>query len=818
MKIRNLILAASLLSSFTAAADILGVVVDSITNAPIDFAGVTLLNPATLSPLQIGTFTDDDGSFTIRDVASGSYVVRISHIGSVTKQLSIAVGDSNIDLGRILLSENVQMLHEVVVTGQKSQVNVSAEKRVFNVKSNIASAGASATELLAAVPSVDVSPDGEISLRGNSDVTVLINGKPAAINADNRAQILGQLPAATVRSIEVTTTPDARQSTEGTAGIINIILLDDHRHGFFGSADAGIDSHGSANINVNASYNEGRFETFAALGLKSEHTPGGGTSRRTYDDGSSLTTDISRKANENSITLRLGTNFRADARNTLYISAIGMIGHKWSNTSTRHTSDMPLNWATNRNLMRESGNNRGINILTGYKHSFAKAHNIDINFSYNAWKGPENSRIFEESTMPDGAITNTWQSQHRDITISNIEAAVDYTVALRPEIKIDAGFKGNYNHENSPASYFTGSSPDGLVELTDLYNRFKYDTDISAIYVNLSGSHNMLTYAAGLRTEAWQIRTQSLGWGESGAKATPKKQTSFAAFPSASIGIRLSPDNELRLSYARRIKRPYGPQLNTFENISDPAEVHIGNPLIQPEYSNILELLWLRTFGRQMFSSTAFLRTNSHMISHISFLAPMALDPQRNTMYYGHANVGNLTDLGLEIISRNEIFSRLTLTTTLTVADSRLRAWTTEYPLHGQNYSVSGRRRHLTTFDFRIMASLRLPYDLTFQATGRYNSRRITAQGTLEPMHELEAGLRKNLGNWSFTLLWKDILDSRESRDRVFGNGYTQEISSWNGGSTLRLSVSYNFGKAHSDDDHRHNHIDTGGYGATHSH
>lgn len=813
-------LAASLLIAGSAHADgnITGTVFSKNTSEPLDFATVVLIDPDTGSPLQIGTTTDETGLFTIHNVPEGKYIIRVGMIGNIPQEREITIADSEINLGRIELAEDSKLLQEVVVTGQKSQMSVNSGRRVFNVSLNIAATGASADELLAAVPSVDVNSDGEISLRGNADVLVWINGKEMGMNADNRAQILRQLPAETIESIEVMTNPTSKHSTEGTAGIINIRLKEDHRHGYFGNAEANVDTRGTASVNLSINYNEGKFESFAGIGLKTQHVPGGSASHRSYDNGTYLNSNGENKKHENSMFLRLGTNFKPDEKNTVYLSAIGTLGHKWGHTTTTHLSNLPGQWMSNVNRMCESGDTRGANIMLGYTHMFGKGHSIDANVSYNIWQGPNDNRFHEVETWADGTVESTWQSQHQDVKISNWEAALDYSVMALPWLRFEAGYKGNYNHENSPASHASGMTEDNLTPLNDLYNRFKYDTDISALYVNFSGSYEKLTFSAGLRGEMWQIRTRSLGYGQTDADVEQFKKNDFALFPSASIGWSFLENNELKLNYSRRIRRPFGPQLNTFENISDPSEVHLGNPLIMPEYSNAVELSYIKNWSNHMLSVSGYLRANNDMISHVSFLAPMASNPDVNTMYYGHANVGNMMNTGVEVISRNTLFNRLTLTTTLNLCNSHLKAWDTNYPMHDSFYAIHGDKQDRFVWDVRCMASVRLPWDMTFQATGRYNSRRVTAQGTLESDWDVEAGLRKNIGAWGISLLCKDIFNSKQTHNILHGNGYTQSISNWSGGRTLRLAVTYTFGKTQSHEHGRPNHIDTGGYGEEHRH
>lgn len=289
----SITLAASLFFSGSVYADgnITGSVFNRNTSEPLDYATVVLVNPETGVPLLIGTTTDENGSFVISNAPSGKYIIRISMVGSITQEREITVTDSEVNIGKIELAEDSKLLQEVVVTGQKSQMSVKTDRKVFNVSSNITTIGASAEELLAAVPSVNVSTDGDISLRGNANVLVWINGKEMGMNVDNRAQILRQIPGESIESIEVMTNPSSKHSSEGTAGIINIRLKEDHRNGYFGNAEANVDTRGTANVNFNINYNTGKFESFAGIGLKTQHLPGGSTSYRRYDDDCFLKSD-----------------------------------------------------------------------------------------------------------------------------------------------------------------------------------------------------------------------------------------------------------------------------------------------------------------------------------------------------------------------------------------------------------------------------------------------------------------------------------------------------------------------------------------------
>ena len=249
MKPRFLLPCLLTMASITALAngDITGKVLNKATGEPMDFVNVQLINAKTGKPLPIGTNTDENGVFSLKGVADGRYIVRISDLGSIAQEREATVAGKNIDLGSIRLAEDSKMLQEVVVEGIRSQMRFELDRKVFSVDANIAAAGQSASELLESIPSVEVDQDGEVSLRGNSSVTVWINGKESGLTADNRAQILEQIPAETIDRIEVITNPSAKYSPEGTAGIINIVLKKDRKAGYYGSVELSVNSRGGGN-------------------------------------------------------------------------------------------------------------------------------------------------------------------------------------------------------------------------------------------------------------------------------------------------------------------------------------------------------------------------------------------------------------------------------------------------------------------------------------------------------------------------------------------------------------------------------------------
>jgi outer membrane receptor protein involved in Fe transport len=376
-------------------------------------------------------------------------------------------------------------------------------------------------------------------------------------------------------------------------------------------------------------------------------------------------------------------------------------------------------------------------------------------------------------------------------------------------LKLEAGYQGNFNHENTPVNTIQGTNAGDATINPDLYNRFIYDNDISALYATLGGKAGKLSFSAGLRAEAWQIRTKSLEYGEIREDVPEFKKNSFALFPSAFVSYELPKSNELQINYTRRIRRPWGGQLNSFRDISDPTNISYGNPELQPQYSNAFELNYIKSWTDHIISLSAYYRTSSDMINRVSYMA-------NGVMYSTNVNVSEEANSGCEIVVKNSLFrSRLSLTTTVNLYNNHLKAWSMDFDHDGTTIPVSGNGRDNFSWDVRCMASVRLPWGLSFQATGRYNARMLTAQGSREPGWNVDAGLRKNIGDWSISLNCRDIFDSRKMHNFTYGDTYTQESERWRGGRRIQLTVKYSFGNMKSKQNKRNNQsepVDGSGY------
>ncbi len=366
---------------------------------------------------------------------------------------------------------------------------------------------------------------------------------------------------------------------------------------------------------------------------------------------------------------------------------------------------------------------------------------------------------------------------------------MDYTNQILPWLKLEAGFNGNYNHENTPVTTREGTSAADQSVVPELFNRFIYNNNISALYFTLGGKVKNFSFSAGLRGEAWQVSTKSLAYGESADDADWYKKNNFALFPSAYISYALPYDNELQINYTRRIRRPWGGQLNSFRDISDPTNIRFGNPELEPQYSNAFELNYIKSWTYHMISVSAYMRTSDNVINRISYLSG-------DVMYTTYANVSKVANSGVEFVVKNNLFkSHLDLTTTVNLYNNHISAW--NYTLKddfGNPVTLSGDKQNSFAWDIRCMATVRLPWNLNFQATGRYSSKHLEAQGSHQGGWSVDLGLRRAFGNWSVSLNCRDLFDSRKFKNTVNDIDYSQYSERWRGGRRIQLTIKYSFG------------------------
>lgn len=776
-----------------------GTIIDGELGGPLEFVTVQVKAKGADKILK-GAVTGSDGTYLIGGLKKGSYVVTFTYIGyaEVSKSITLNSDNQTINLGQLTLEGDANLLGEVEVTGKKPQMRFELDKKVFDATQDIAAEGGSASDLLANIPSIEVDNEGSVSLRGNSSVTIWINGKASGLTSDNQAEILEMLPAGDIKQVEVITNPSAKYSPEGTSGIINIILKDDRKPGYYGSLKVGADTKGGYQAGGNINYSSSKVDAFANLNYRKRAMTGGGiTTRENTTAHSLLNQNSDSERNRNNWFGRFGATWHITKSDDLAFTLTGMTGGGDSDESIHYTSigsQRDTVYTSDRTTNGDS-DMKMYNLELNYLHKFSENSSIDLTVSHNQWKNDGLNLYNQATNYTDAATANTttYQSQESNIRNKTWEVQADYSVKLSDIGRLEAGYKGTFQRESSPVDTYSGTSAADAVQDQSLYNRFMYDQDLHALYLTYGGKWKNLSFQAGLRGEYWKVKTRSLGYDEefNGAATETFQKDYFKLFPSAFLSYALPKNNEIQINYTRRLRRPWGGQLNSFRNISDASNISYGNPELTPEYSHAFEMNYIKTWeSGHTLSISGYYRSTDDVIQRIRFLS--AAD---NVMYTTNENVARQQDSGMEIVGKNNLFGKvLSLTTTVNLYYSKLNGFS--YLPEGASSVVTGDEDKSFNWNVRMIANVSLPWNISLQGTGSYNSKRLMAQGHREPNYYIDLGLKKSFlkDKLSLSINARDLLDSRKFRTITSGTGFWQDSENWRGGRRIGFTLTYNFG------------------------
>ncbi len=767
-----------------------GKALDAQTNEPLEFVTISITKKGTDDFQPRGTITNKEGIFTLENLPVDTFILKASMVGYVAYETDIVIAPENnvVDIPPILLSKDVVGIEEVQVKGLRSQMKFELDKKVFNVDQNIASTGGSASDVLRSIPSVKVGNKGEVSLRGNSSVTIWIDGKASGLSSQNRGQILRQLPAESIDKIEITTNPSAKYSPEGTAGIINIILKKNRKAGYYGGVQAGADSHGGYSASTNYNFSSNKLDVYANLGFNRwVFKSGGYSNRQNYlgADTTYLNQESAGKGTWDSWFARTGLTWHVTTKDHLSLSGMTMIDHGTDNNRIDYRSNIIDLYSQSHRISSMKDDMFGGNLQLGYKHEFSDNSNIDFSASYNRWKMNQTAVYKQTSLFANNKEVSSYQKQKSDMSSHNWEFQADYVNTINEKHKIEAGYKGTLDKNISPVETYSGSNENNPQPVTSLFNRFTYNQDVHAIYGTYGGKLGKFSYQAGVRGEYSNIVTRSLAYMQSEKDVVPYKTHYFKLFPSTFLSYSLPNDNEVQLNYSRRISRPWEEQLNPFMNITDSTNISFGNPFLKPEYSNSFELNYIKNWENHMFSFSGYFRTTENVIQNISYV-------ENNIMKTTYENITKSTSTGTELVLKDRFFKKIDLTTSVNLFYYKLDGFS--YLPKGAVSPVTGKMQDNFTWNVQMIANIALPKSYTLQLNGDYNARQLVAQGHEKASYSLDAGLRKSFDKFSISLSAEDLFNSRKWSTVTNGTGFKQVSQSWWGGRQLGLTLTYNFG------------------------
>ena len=727
-----------------------GKVTDEVSKQPVGYASVILRSTGD-STVVFGTMADSSGIFRIEKIKPGNYQMRVSFIGFKTKIDTIVfAGNSNLILSDIFLQKDVTTLNDVTVETQRDAFQQNFEKKIFNVDRNNFSISGSTLDIMKQIPAINIDADGKISVRGGEDVQIFINGKPSGLNPDNRSQILEQIPANTIKSIELITNPSAKYDAEGMNGIINIVTKQNTTSGTNGSITLGAGYLKRGNVSGVLNYRKGKWSLSNNAGIKYTTSPARGTSfRENFLPGFPKYSiqQFSNGSNKNiSYNLTGNTEFAISKKQTLTASYTGSIGNsdqvEYNNYNFLDSTDESY-LRYYRNSFSENEMKNG-NISLTYQNKFTEKTSLNISANSSLVQVDNTSIYTQQGLTLSGNEDTTSPQLSKAITHAEIfsnTAQTDFDFKIK-KFSFESGLKGNYTiaigslYADSLNQQTGTAAPD-----SSRINSLDYNQSVVAAYITSSKQIGKIGIKGGVRAEQTMLLVQQL------VNNNEVSDSYVNLFPSIFVNRKFTGDQEIQLSYSRRINRPQSMQLNPFPDYSDPLNIRIGNPNLKPELIDAYELNYQKYFPSHTISTTVFFRQVNNQIQRVRNIEPSGIS------IVSFQNLSYSQNAGIEIFTRHSFTKKISLNT-------NINAYRTY--LNGNNlvdaYSNSG-----INLNLKIGTNIKFLKSFEFQANGNYQPKMILLQGISSPMYSVDASLRKDFweGKGMLVLNWSDVFNSR---------------------------------------------------------
>ncbi len=752
-----------------------GYTYDAVAEAPLEYATVSLKNPSD-SSLVTGAITDANGLFRLTDVEPGQYFLEASFMGYHTKfrdNIALQSQQRSLDLGHIYLTPDDEMLDEVVVRADRPTMSYQIDKQVINVSQTHTSASGTAVEVLENIPSVTVDMDGNVSLRGSGSFTVLIDGKPSILDAND---ILNQIPASQIENIEIITNPSARHDPDGVAGIINVVMKQQRLQGVNGIANLNGGSHSRYGGDFLVNYRRERFNFYLGGNYNRRGRPGQSVTE-TESFGSDTTFlqslgEFERK--RNSWGFRSGVDFNINPMNTISLSY--------------RMSDRQRGRETERTYEEWSSANPDTYIYSSFEDSDrgGMSHRISLDYDRDFTQEGHNllaQFIFSFRESEENSLNQLLDASHEIVSGQKaIEAGprsrstfrLDYTLPFNENMKFEAGYQARISISDETNDFFQYNPTTGLFEEDDFFSKeVEYNTMIHAMYSTFSGELDKLGYQLGLRSEYTDRFIEMVGEPED------YSLNRWDLYPTVHFSYQLPNDHQLMASYTRRLQRLRGWYLEPFYTWRDAYNIRIGNPKLNPEYIDSYELNYLKRFERNVFSASVYYRVTHNKIERVRGI----YDNQPGILLTTFENVGKDYSLGTELMMGFDPTDWWHFDIMGNIYDYRQ-----EGELYGEDYSSSSFNwRARLNNDFRITQSTRV------QLRGMYNSPTVTAQGERSEFFVTSFALRQDFldNDLSLTLQVRDVFGTMNRESMTWGDDF-RSFRSWDPNTpTVSLRISF---------------------------
>lgn len=767
-----------------------GRVLDATLKEPLPYVNIIIKNDA--GKTVTGSITLDDGSFIIEKIEEGKVVVSIQYIGykTVNKNITIGKGNYKVNLGDVLLEEEAEGLDEVTVVADVSTIQQKVDRKVITIGKDLTTAGASASDIMNNIPSVSVDQQtGNISLRGNENVRVMVDGKLSNVPI---AQLLKQIPSTSIKQIELITNPSAKYNPEGMSGIINIKLHKNTQIGFNGNFNVGVTKEVFAKFNssIDMNYRNGKFNFYGNYGNNiGKYDNFGGIDR--LDDNTRQ--DFKFGNNNKSHLYKIGVDFYMNDKNTISFFTNQNIFQGDGFGSTIITD----NTFTQSQLFRNDSENSSGQYNLAYKHEFTDENEtLDIEIDYNDFENDEIANFdFFNFSFPPNYVDNV-DTKRNQTTVN-----VDYVKPINEKTKIEAGLEARlFDSDIDYSSTGQTFSSDANIIPTPSTD-FTYNRDIYSAYFTFGKTLEKWNYQLGVRAEQVNVSADALRtFDDNSTELIPFTNDYFQVYPSAFLTFNPSEKNSYQLSFSRRVDRPGLQQVNPIREWSTPRISSFGNTQLQPQFTNSMETNYTRQLKNGSITAGVFYRIIEDNINRYVYI-------DRTDVSLGNAilsfdNFDNTTAFGLELSTNYRPTKWWSLNASFDLYSQTQRGITEIIDTDDiDNATVDDIVRLDTEVDnviwnLRAFNNFKVSKKLSFSLFTMYRGEEKGIQFTRLPMFMVNTGMRYSFledDRATFSFNYSDILNTMKFEfegDTPYPSvgGFNWESNTWN------IALSYRFG------------------------
>ena len=763
-----------------------GIIQEATQKIPLEYA--TILLEDVNNKMISGGVTNSKGKFTIQ-IPKGSYKISIEYIGFKIKQFPSSSYTKNYNLGTILLREDAEQLDEVEIIAEKSTVEIRLDKKIYNVGKDMTLKGGNASDVLDNVPSVTVDAEGSVSLRGNDNVRIFIDGKPSSIIGLNGTDALRNLPADAIEKVEVITSPSARYDAEGTAGILNIILRKGKVLGVNGAINVTTGYPSLLRIGPNINYRTKKINLFSNMGYSYRKGPGNSFSEFLYYNKDAILDSI---RTEDRLFDRKSNNLNGTLGLEYYLSKYSTITgsffyrkSKGNDTASNITELLtPEQLLKNRikRIENENENKTDKQFSLNYTENFDKnGKKLVVDLQYSNSNETELAPITENDVLIE---QNSQTTQSTDQLVQ-----VDYIHPLKKNSQFETGYKSTFQDLHSD---FRVRNANNLPFDYDPSNAINFKQNIHALYAQFGSKIYSFSYLLGLRTEITDIDLRVLTTNQ----FSNKNYTEW--FPTINLGYELNDTNNLTIGYSRRIRRPRFWFLNPFESRSSATNIFKGNPAIDPMFTNSLDIGFTTKIKKLSLSTSIYYQYSTDIIQMVS-----VIENRNNTKVFIRqpTNLNSEKRYGFEITSNYNAAKWAKLSASFNYFKFKRVAFDHVFTGSNGNEIIT----HLPgvssdSWLLRINSQITLPTNVQWQTKMVYRGAQEEAQSNRKGMFSADMSFSKDLFKEKASLVFniRDLLNSRR-RENITYNGVIMSPSSIVNGDfqwrerQISLSLTYRF-------------------------